>query len=44
MVGHEGMTLQGGALLPWTPLLRMKRMFNSDVPVRASGSASPSLT
>ena len=36
------MTLQGGALLPQTPLLR-KRIFNSELPVRASGSTDPSL-
>ena len=41
-LGHEGMTLQGGALLPQTPLLR-KRIFNPELPVRTSGSAGPSL-
>ena len=40
---HQRMTLQGGAPLPQTPLLSMKRIFNSGLPVRASGSAGPSL-
>ena len=41
MLGHEGMTLQEGALLPQTPLL-WKRIFNSELPIRTSGSAGPS--
>ena len=39
---HEGTIFQGGTLLPQTPLLR-KRILNSELPVRALGSNSPSL-
>ena len=41
-LGHEGMALQAGVLLPWTPLLR-KTIFNSELPVRALCHTSPSL-
>ena len=42
VLGHEGTALQGGALLSQTPLLR-KMIFNSELPVRALGSAGFSL-
>ena len=44
VLGDEGMTVQRGALLPQSPLPRtQKRIFIFALPVRASGSTSPSL-